>query len=414
MKVKFITLGCKVNQYETQALMEAMEKAGFELTKGKADLYVVNTCSVTHRADAKSKEAVTRARRENPQAKVALCGCLVQGNGEKIKRFDVDYLIPQDRKQFLVEIIKGEEVLPEKRCIWDLKISHFFNHRAFVKVQDGCNNFCSFCKIPYLRGPSCSRNDNEVVEEIKCLLPHHPEIVLCGVNLGLYGEDLKPKKKLSFLIKKILDIKGLGRLRLSSLEPYLIDEELISLFSDKRLCPHLHLPFQSGDDKVLKLMNKRERISDYYRLVENLRTKYPDIAISCDIMVGFPAEDEESFERTVKFLEEIRPMRIHIFSFSPRERTKFEKFKVRNFSQVKRRLQVLKQKAEEFSFEYFRKFAGKTLYMVAEEREKGYTIGYTENYLRVHVKGNRELGSIYPVVIYESDAGEVKAKWRTA
>ena len=414
MRVKFITLGCKVNQYETQALMEKMEEVGFEVTKDKADLYIINTCSVTHRADAKSKEAVTRAYHENPQAKVALCGCFVQGNIEKIKRFDVDYLIPQDRKQFLVEIIKGKEFLPQEKCIWDLKISRFFNHRAFVKVQDGCNNFCSFCKIPYLRGYSRSRSDNEVIEEIERLLPHHPEIVLCGVNLGLYGEDLRPKKKLSSLIKKILDIKGLGRLRLSSLEPYFVDDELISLFSDKRLCPHLHLPFQSGDDKVLTLMNKRERVSDYYRLVENLRARYPDIAISCDIMVGFPAEDGESFERTVKFLEDIRPMRMHIFSFSPREKTKFEKFKVKNSLQVKKRVQVLKQKAEKFSYEYARRFSGKVLYMVAEEREKGYTIGYTENYLRVCARGDRELGNVYPVVMYESKRGEIKAKWYTA
>ncbi len=412
MRVKFITLGCKVNQYETQGLMEAMEKAGFEVTSGRADLYVINTCSVTHRADAKSKEAISRARRENPKAKVALCGCLVQGDGAKAKRFGADYLIPQDRKQFIVEIIKGMSFLPYERSIWDLKISRFFNHRAFVKVQDGCSNFCSFCKIPYLRGPSRSRQEEDVIEEIKRLAPHHPEIVLCGVNLGLYGKDLTPSRKLSTLLRRILTIKELGRLRLSSLEPSLIDEELISLLSDKRLCPHLHLPFQSGDDKVLKLMNKRERVSDYYSIVEKIRSQVPDIAISCDILVGFPGEDGESFKKTVKFLEDIRPMRMHIFSFSPREKTKFEGYKIRNSVQIKGRLYKLKTIGEKFSREYCEKFYNKTLYMVAEEKKSGYTIGYTENYLRVYVKGDRDIGKIYPVRIYEQNRGRIKAEWR--
>jgi len=258
MRVKFFTLGCKVNQYESQALGEEFIKDGWEVTDRKADLYVINTCTVTHRADAKSKGTILRVRKENPKAKIAVCGCLAQLNYDFIKELDIDYIIPQDRKYNLVDIILGRKI--RKRSIWDLRITDFFNHRAFVKIQDGCDNFCSFCKIPYLRGMSKSRDKKKIIEEIKRLLPKHKEIVLCGINIGFYGRDLYPKESLASLVSDILKIDNLGRIRFSSLEPYLLDDQLLSFFTNQKVCPHMHLPFQSGDAKILRLMNKKEQL----------------------------------------------------------------------------------------------------------------------------------------------------------
>ncbi|MCM8824159.1 MAG: radical SAM protein [Candidatus Omnitrophica bacterium] len=241
MKVKFITLGCKVNQYETQALIEDCVKEGFHITQDKADIYVINTCAVTHRAEIKSKEVIVRVKKENPQAKIVVCGCMVNSNKELLSNLDVDYLIPQNIKYNLVDIITNREI--KKRSVWDLKISGFFNQRAFVKIQDGCDYNCSFCEIPSIRGRSESRKKEEIIAEVKRLSYNYREIVICGVNLGLYGKDLGNNHNLVNLIEEILEVDNLGRLRLSSLEPSLVGDDLLRLFVHPKLCPHIHLPF---------------------------------------------------------------------------------------------------------------------------------------------------------------------------
>ena len=412
MKVKFITLGCKVNQYETQALREQFARAGFESTEEKADIYVINTCTVTATADRKSKEAILRAKRENISAKVVACGCMAQLNASDLRTLGVDYIIPQDKKQNLIDYINNDAVVP--RSIWDLKISDFENKRAFVKIQDGCDNLCSFCKIPYLRGTSRSRNKNDIIEEVKRVSDKHREIVLCGVNLGLYGKDLRPSLKLYDLISAILKIDSLGRVRLSSLEPSLIDDDLLSIFKNPKVCAHLHLPFQSGDDEILRLMNKKETTDIYYNVVDKARKVLPSIAISCDIMTGFPYEREDNFNNTVNFLRKIRPMRMHIFRFSPREKTPFSNFKIRNHREIKERAGVLKEMKEELSREYKTKFIGKILTMVAEEESGGYCSGYSENYIRIYVKESIPLGSFVKVKVYGIDEEKTFAKVNAA
>lgn len=407
MKVKFYTLGCKVNQYETQALMEDFCNHGYQITDKIADLYVINTCTVTARADTKSKDAVVKAKKENPHAKIAVGGCLAQLDSGSLERLGADYIISQDKKESLADIVLGKGTNHKDK--WSLSITNFFNHRAFIKIQDGCDNFCSFCRVPHARGRSKSRPKKDVIEEIKRLLPTYREIVLCGINLGLYGRDLNPSSCLEQIIDETLGIESLGRLRLSSLEPNLISDSLLKFFSHPKLCPHLHLPFQSGDNDVLGAMNKKETRQLYEQVVKKARSIKSDIAISCDIMVGFPNEEEKNFSNTVEFIKRIKPMRMHIFSFSPRPDTPLANKKITNQKQAKKRYDILQHLHQEFSKDYEKKFIGKVLFMVAEEKEEGFISGYTENYIKVYLNKDLPLGQIVPVEISEVSNGKVFA-----
>lgn len=408
MRVRFLTLGCKVNQYETQALREEFIKRGCELTDSEAfDLCIINTCSVTHRADLESRQLVRRVKRENPLAKIVVCGCLAQLNGDSLKRLGADYIIPQDKKHLVADIVlekvaakNGQDLQEKTKDIWSLTISSFFNHRAFIKIQDGCDNFCTFCKVPHIRGRSRSRNPKEVIDEIRRLSPEHREIVICGINLGLYGNDLIPKYTLSTLIADILKIEMLCRLRLSSLEPAYICDRIISFFKNNKLCPHIHFPFQSGDNRILKAMNKNETSELYECVVKKLREVKNDIAISCDIMVGFPGEDEASFQNTVEFVKRVKPMRMHIFRFSPREHTAlFGQRVIPNIA--KERYAFLNTLAGTFASQYKQNFLGKRLQMITEEYANGYTTGYTENYIKVYLDKKITLGKVVPVIVKE-------------
>jgi len=404
MKIKFYTLGCKVNQYESQAIEEEFKRRGFTITEEHADIYVINSCSVTAKADSDSRRLVLRIKKENPEAKVAVCGCWPQLNGEEVKKIGADYVIGQNKKQSLVDIIQGCE--KTNKDIWSLKINNFKNQRAFVKIQDGCNNFCSFCKVPYVRGPSVSRSANEIINEIERLESAHKEIVLCGVNMGLYGKDLTPEMSLHNLVKGILSRNSLTRLRLSSLEPFSANKGIIELFAHPKMCPHIHLPFQNGDNRILKEMNKKETVEMYEQIVESLRKINPQIGISCDIIIGFPGEDETSFNNTVNFLKKISPMRTHIFTFSPREKTPLYGRKI-NPVMVKKRFSSLKTVTDLLALEYKKTFLGKTLNMIIEEIKSGYAFGYSENYIKLYAKSGRLPGEIVPVRIEKVEKDKV-------
>jgi len=410
MRVKFYTLGCKVNQYETQAIMEKFLENGHRIVDSpNADLYIVNTCTVTKRADSKSIRLIKHIKKINPYSKIAAIGCLAELNSDILERLKVDYIVPQSKKHLVFDIVSLSDN-SNKKDIWYLKISRFFNQRAFVKIQDGCSFKCSFCKIPYVRGKSISREKDDILEEIKRLLDNnHKEIVLCGINLGLYGKDLTPKYTIEDLIDDILKINLNFRIRLSSIEPIFITERLISFFKEPKICPHIHLPFQSGDDYILEKMNKKERVSLYKDVVKKLRSINKDIAISCDIMVGFPYETDDTFKNTVSFLEEIKPMRIHIFTFSPRENTEFFNYKVKD-NKIFVRYNILKKLKDKLELEYKTKFLKKRLYMLAEEKKNSYTIGYTENYIRVMVKDTLKLGEIFAVEVSDIKKDKVFCK----
>jgi len=438
MRVKFITFGCKVNQYETQALVEEFSRHGFVPTlTGDADLYVINTCSVTARADKKAREAVRAIKKENPNAKIAVTGCMAQLNGDKVKKWGVDWVVGQDKKADIIKIIFGNGgpqsplrhflarasvagprwgQSPVKN-IWSLAISDFFIHRAFVKVQDGCDNRCSFCKIPYIRGASQSRFHKDILDEVRRLSEKYYEIVLCGVNLGLYGRDLvrfetngvyrrerdtqrtRNQISLAQLVEKTLAIKTLGRLRLSSLESIFAGDDLLEFLNHPKFCPHLHIPFQSGDDKVLKAMNKRETVKGYLEFVEKARRINPDVAISADFIVGFPAEGEEEFKNTLEFLREVKPMRTHLFTFSPREHTPFEGVKIKDKALIKKRFDLLQETVDQCALDYARKFIGRKMEIITEERKGDMVYGYTPNYLHVGVNKNLTPGSVVSVVV---------------
>jgi threonylcarbamoyladenosine tRNA methylthiotransferase MtaB len=407
MKIKFYTLGCKVNQYETQALKEEFSALGCKLSDSSADLCVINTCTVTSRADAKSREMIQKAKRQNPHAKIAVCGCMAEKSFAP-ESLGVDYVIAQKNKQSVADIIFDRPL--EKKDIWSLKINSFPNHRAFVKIQDGCDNTCFFCKVRFVRGKSQSRPQNEILEEIKKVSLEHKEIVLCGINLALYGRDLNPAQSLYGLVERILALDSLGRLRLSSLEPAFLEDKIFKLFDNKKMCPHLHFPFQSGDDKVLREINKRETVSLYEEVVSNLRKNNSLFAVSCDIIVGFPFENEQAFKNTVNFLKKVKPMRTHIFTFSARPNTPFYGIKPVKSAEIAKRKNYLKELTNMFSLEYKQKFLGKSLYVIAEEKKDSYICGYSENYLKIFIKDKVALGGIYPVKVTEIDKDKVFAR----
>ncbi|MBN2483664.1 MAG: tRNA (N(6)-L-threonylcarbamoyladenosine(37)-C(2))-methylthiotransferase MtaB [Candidatus Omnitrophica bacterium] len=397
LKVKFVTLGCKVNQYETQVLREDCARHGMDVTEEAADIYVINTCSVTHRADRKSRDAIVQARRENPNSKIAAVGCLAELNRDMLKRLDVEYILGQHEKYSLGNVLAGGEI--SEMSPWSFSVTSSGNHRAFVKVQDGCDNLCSFCKIPHLRGRSRSRPIDDIIAEIERIEEDHHEIVLCGVNLSLYGKDLSPAQDLSGLVACCLERKRLGRLRISSLESLYLDESLLRVLIHPRFCPHLHLCFQSGDDRVLRAMNKKETVSQYRDLIARARKVNPDVAISGDIIVGFPEEDEKSFKNTFDFLKEIKPMRLHIFRFSPREKTVFAGMRPGNGKKIKIRYTVLKAAAQRWSLEYSRRFENRRVDVITEGKNGDYFYGYSQHYVRVHFTGDARLGEITKVKV---------------
>ncbi|MDD4294963.1 MAG: tRNA (N(6)-L-threonylcarbamoyladenosine(37)-C(2))-methylthiotransferase MtaB [Candidatus Omnitrophica bacterium] len=409
-RVRIITLGCKVNQYETQAITEQLCSAGYEITGQTADIYVINSCTVTASADKKVYSLIKKFRTQNALATIVVCGCLAELNGEILKQKGADIVISQKNKPDILNIIEDRQVL--NNSIWSFNINMFPNMRAFVKVQDGCDNFCSFCKIPYLRGKPVSRSKEDVLNEVKRLsAAGHPEIIFTGVNLTMYGREFTDEYDLYNLAYDIAFMPCIGRLRLSSIEPIFVDKKLLSLFKLPKVCPHIHLPFQSCDDDVLKAMNKKERVSLYIDIVNAAREINKDIALSCDIMTGFPYETEQSFENTVSVLKELRPMRMHIFTFSPRENTKFFGKQTLPLATLKKRYAVLNALHKELSLAYYRKFIGKTLNMVTEESIGNDVFGYTENYIRVRARGKRDLGRIIPVKISEVTDENVRAEY---
>ncbi len=372
---KLYTLGCKVNQYDSQKIREQFLSRGFsEISDGKqAEIYIINTCTVTSRADAKGFDLIRRSLKENSRGKVLVAGCLARSGDLKIKKtFGKRVEVAGNLK--LIESSKG--------------ISDFKGHsRAFIKIQDGCDNRCAFCKVSLVRGISQSRNFTAVINEAKVLIKKgFKELVLCGICLGSFGRDLKLPLKLSDIIFGLIGLKGDFRLRLSSIEAKDVTEDIIKIMAgSNKLCCHLHIPFQSGDDTVLKRMARLYKAEDYFDTVCRVRQKNPLAAITTDIMVGFPGESETNFKKTLKFLERINPSRIHCFPFSPRPGTPAFKFTPRiSCGEVNKRMKVLLGLAGKMSRGYQKKFIGKELEVLVEVKKDkltGFCRGYSEHYI---------------------------------
>ena len=399
--VKFITLGCKVNQYDTQAIREKFLGSGFkEIDNGKkADIHIVNTCTVTSTADRKSRYFIHNAYRQNPKARIIVTGCYTQLNSAEISKIlGVTQIIKNQDKDRILELLNEHNELNGNNEHNAAGITNFEGHtRAFLKIQDGCNNLCSYCKVPFVRGASRSRALEEIVQEAERLVRNgFKEIVLCGICLGAYGKDLQNLKKLVDVIEEVAKIEGLLRIRLSSIEAGDISEELINkMAQSKKLCRHLHIPMQSGDDEILQKMNRNYSRKDYLHLIRKIRSNIPEIAITTDVLVGFPGEREDNFNNTATLVREIMPLRVHIFPYSNRPGTLASKLQERvNPLSIKERITRLAAISKECARAYKKQFLNKDRDLLLEgrcdENSKCWE-GHTDNYIKVRVESSKNL-----------------------
>lgn len=401
-KVKFHTLGCKVNQYETEAAIELFEKSGYKviLDDGIADIYIINTCTVTSQSDSKSRQFIRRAKRENPEAIVVVMGCYSQVSVEEVEAIeDVDIIIGTSERNQIVHLVEKYIENPKRiNIVRDIKRDREFQEidiekikgqtRAFIKVQDGCNNYCSYCIIPYARGNIRSRDPYDVKAEVIRLVENgYKEVVLTGIHIASYGKDLK-KYNLLDLISMIHDIKGLERIRLSSVEPVLITEEFLAeVIKYPKFCDHFHLSLQSGSNSVLKRMNRRYTREEYMETVERIRKYYPNAGITTDIIVGFPGETDEEFEETLDLVKKVRFSRVHVFKYSPREGTKAFSMKNQIDGNTKnKRSKVLIDLTENLRKEFETSFIGKDLEVLVERKRKSHYLAHSTNYIEIAFK----------------------------
>lgn len=405
-KAALHNLGCKVNSYETEAMQQLLEEAGYEIVpfQEKADVYVINTCSVTNIADRKSRQMLHRAKKMNPDAVVVAAGCYVQAAGEELKKdAAIDVIIGNNKKKDLVPLLEeyfaGKNVdedslidIGKTREYETLHISRIADHtRAFIKIQDGCNQFCSYCIIPYTRGRVRSRRPEEILEEVKGLVDKgYREVVLTGIHLSSYGLDLEGITLLDLMVQ--LDrIPGLDRLRLGSLEPRIVTEEFTKTLAGLRtICPHFHLSLQSGCDATLKRMNRRYTTEEYEKGCQILRKYFDRPAITTDVIVGFPQETEEEFAQTVAFLKRIHFYESHVFKYSRRAGTRAADMMGQlTESQKGERSDVLLKLDAQMSLAYRKSFQGEEKEVLMEEKTvidgKEYLVGHTREYVKAAI-----------------------------
>ncbi|WP_308795290.1 tRNA (N(6)-L-threonylcarbamoyladenosine(37)-C(2))-methylthiotransferase MtaB [Agathobacter sp.] len=406
-KAALHNLGCKVNAYETEAMQHLLEEAGYEIVPftQKADVYVINTCSVTNMADRKSRQMLHKAKKNNPDSIVVAAGCYVQtSEKEVLNDLSVDIVIGNDRKHDLVRLLEEysldsvndtvDDINDGKHDFEELFIDQTKEHtRAFIKVQDGCNQFCSYCIIPYARGRVRSRRFENVIAEVERLAANgFKEVVLTGIHLSSYGVDFEEATGLLELIQAVNAVKGIERIRLGSLEPKIVTEHFASELSKlDKICPHFHLSLQSGCDATLKRMNRKYITKEYERGCELLRKYFVHPAITTDVIVGFPGETEEEFEQTKAYLEQIHFYEMHIFKYSKRKGTRAAVMPDQIDEQIKAaRSEKLIALGHDMSKEFRKFYIGKNEEVLFEEKavigDKEYFVGYTKEYVKVAKK----------------------------
>ena len=413
--LKFLSLGCKVNSYESNALKELFLLNGFE-ENGKYDIVVVNTCSVTAVADQKSRQIIRRERRNNPNAILCVMGCYSQKNAEYVKNeCGADIVVGTSNRDKIVEFVK-QFIKDKKQIIAIDEDTRKFKYesfgtvaipnstRAYVKIEDGCNNFCSYCTIPYTRGVARSRDKDEIINEISTLVEHgFKEIVLTGIHTAHYGLDNKACS-FSDLVEEICNIPGLYRLRISSIEESEIDDKFLELLSKYPcIAQHLHMPLQSGSKTVLKRMFRKYNVEDYINKVNKITKILPNIAITTDVIVGFPGETEEEFNETYNFIKKVNFAELHVFPFSAREGTKAYSMPDQVKSDVKAaRVEKLLKLSDELHSKYVERFKGQELEVILEERNKttGLLSGFTSNYIKLEADLPDEyIGKIHKIKV---------------
>jgi len=417
--VAITTLGCKVNQYESNAIAGMFRAAGYQTVDfdGPADIYIINTCTVTHLSDKKSRQFIRRAVRVNPEGLVVVTGCYAQTSpGEVMEIPGVDLVVGTVDRSRMVELVEGTAKGGRISTVGDVFAVREFEElpavaytgrvRAFLKIQEGCNNYCSYCIIPYARGALKSRRPKNVLEEAGRLVAGgFQEIVLTGIHTGAYGQDSNQHISLADLLRRLSTIPGLARIRLSSVEPMDFNDGLIDVFaSGPPVCRHIHIPLQSGDDTILKNMRRHYTTSGFQKLVEKLHCRVPGVAITTDVIVGFPGETEEQFQNTYNFVQASGFAGMHVFKYSPRRGTPAADFPGQVEPPVKdERSRMLITLGEKMTAAYAKKFIATTQEVLAEEyydADNDLYQGYTDNYLKVVFSGNNNLrGKIIKVYI---------------
>ena len=413
-----ITLGCKVNQYESEAVEEIFEARGYKKKEENADIYVINTCTVTNMSDRKSRQMISRARRDNPEAVIAVMGCYSQVKPEEVSQIEgVDIVLGSRNKEEVVDLC--EDVLQNKgaidkvlslsetKTIEDLEISNQeAMTRAYMKIQDGCNMYCSYCLIPYARGNISSRDMESIKNEAKRLAHNgYKEIVLTGIHVSSYGKDLKNGTSLIDVIEEVAKTDGIERIRLSSMEPRHITRDFLErMKATKKACDHFHLSLQSGSDEILKAMNRKYDTKIFKEKVDLIREVFPNAGLTTDIIVGFPTETDENHEETKNFVKDIKFAKTHLFKYSKRDGTKAATMKPEVDGNIKKeRLKELEEIEQVNKREFLEKQIGKTLSVLFESKSDmdGYKSGYSTNYLRVNVKDEIEDNEIRNCLITE-------------
>lgn len=430
-KFNIETLGCKVNQYESEALEKLFIENGYQKAeKGQAaDVYVINTCTVTGQAAQKSRQQISRAKRENPDAQIAVVGCYSQVSPQDIKDLGgVDVIIGTKHRGQVLELLdKSKRTGSLINAVDDIKVNFGFDEldssterdmtRAYLKIQEGCNMFCSYCIIPYARGPISSRDMENIVDEtVKLAAKGYKEIVLTGIHVESYGKDKgKDYYRLIDVVERVAQVEGIERIRLSSVEPRIITDEFMERYKNTgKGCDHFHLSLQSGSDDILKAMNRKYTTKEYKEKVELIRKYLPDAGITTDIIVGFPGESDELFQDTMNFVSDITFSKIHVFPFSRRKGTKAYDFPNQVENKVKKeRSHILSKKEEEISRNFLDSFIGKELKVLFEfdSSRPVLTEGYSTNYLRVSVPRDDELiNQIRSVKIIERKGDQLKGQ----
>ncbi len=400
--VAFITLGCKVNQYETNAMSQKLIEEGYKIVEHtqKADIYIINTCTVTNMSDRKSRQMIRRAKEINPEAIIIAVGCYVQVAKKEIENIkEIDLALGNEEKVDIVkycnEIIqknkkeKIADVMQSRKFAEFGETSYTEKTRAVIKVQDGCDRFCSYCIIPYARGRVRSREPEHIIKEIKQIANEGiKEVVITGIHIASYGKDFKKDYKLIDLLEEINKIDGIERIRLGSIEPLLITEEFVQrLVKLEKICEQFHLSLQSGCDETLKRMNRRYTTQQFEEIVKRLRKAYDNVNLTTDIIVGFPGETEEEFAKTYKFLEKIKFYKMHIFKYSPRKGTRAEQMPQQIEPQLKEeRSKKLIELSDKNEKEYNSEYVGKRVEVLWEEQKNEIYKGHTKNYVLVEMK----------------------------
>ncbi len=409
MKVRSISLGCKVNSYESEYVLSSFKENGYEIVlDGEADVFIINTCSVTNQSDAKSRKVINRIARENPHAIIVVMGCFIEAN----KDYDnpnVSIIIGNKDKNKVVSLVneyikdnKSKKLLYNDFDLKfeDMYITHMNSRtRAFVKIQDGCENFCSYCIIPYTRGKCRSKDKDKVLSEIRELVKNgYKEVVLTGIHTGHYGSDIN--SNLGDLLEEIVKIDNLQRLRLSSIEITELDDKFLKILNDEKvIVSHMHIPLQAGSDEILKLMNRKYDTKYFEDKINKIRSIRPDISITTDVIVGFPGEDERLFKETYDFIKKIKFTKLHVFPYSSRHGTKAETMPNQVSEQTKKeRVKELLALSKNLEREYLEKFVGKVV-SVLIETSGDISVGHTGNYLMVKVRGEIPHNEIVNVMI---------------